>query len=369
MFNEFKLNDKVTLKNKIVMAPMTTCAANEDLTVGDDEAAYYKERAKDLGMVITGCTFFKPNGQGFKDEFYAGDDKFIPSLKKMADAIKSQGAKAVLQIFHAGRMADPSKGELVSASAIKPNYNLFGPMEALKAPRELTSDEVVDLVNGFYETTVRAIKAGFDGVEIHGANTYLIQQFFSPHSNRRNDEWGGNREKRIKFPLEIIKAVNKAKKEYNKEDFIIGYRFSPEELENPGITLEDTLCLVDTLANEDIDYLHISLKKYDDTSIRDKNDKRVIGKLLKEKIAGRKPLIGVGSVYTKKDAEDALSNVGYDLVALGHVIITDSDWVNKVKEGKEIDTVVHSNNLQEQKIPEKMMTMLEASPGWFKIDK
>lgn len=369
MFNEFKLNDKVTLRNKLVMAPMTTCASNDDLTVADDEADYYKVRAKDLGMVITGCTFFKPNGQGFKDEFYAGDDKFIHSLKKMADAIKSQGAKAVLQIFHAGRMADPTKGELVSASAVKPNYNLFGPMESLKAPRELTNEEILDLIDGFYETTRRAIEAGFDGVEIHGANTYLIQQFFSPHSNRRNDQWGGSREKRIKFPLEIVKAVNKAKKDFGKEDFIIGYRFSPEELENPGITLDDTLYLVDTLANEEIDYLHISLSKYNNTSIRDKYDKRIIGKLILEKIGGRKPLIGVGSIYTKEDAKDALENVGYDLIALGHVIITDPDWVNKVKNNEKIETVVHANNLEKQKIPKKMMTMLEASEGWFEIEK
>lgn len=266
-------------------------------------------------------------------------------------------------------MADPTKGELVSASAVKPNYNLFGPMESLKAPRELTNEEILDLINGFYETTRRAIEAGFDGVEIHGANTYLIQQFFSPHSNRRNDEWGGSREKRIKFPLEIVKAVNKAKKDFGKEDFIIGYRFSPEELENPGITLDDTLYLVDTLANEEIDYLHISLSKYNNTSIRDKDDKRIIGKLILEKIGGRKPLIGVGSIYTKEDAKGALENVGYDLIALGHVIITDPDWVNKVKNNEKIETVVHANNLEKQKIPKKMMTMLEASEGWFEIEK
>lgn len=369
MFSEFKLNDKVTLRNKLVMAPMTTCASNDDLTVADDEAAYYKERAKDLGMVITGCTAFKLNGQVFKNEFYSGEDKFIPSIKKIADAIKSQGAKAILQIFHGGRMADPTKGGLVSASAIKPKYNLFGPVEDIKTPRKLTNEEVLEFINGFYETTRRAIEAGFDGVEIHGANTYLVQQFFSPHSNRREDAWGGSREKRIKFPLEIIKAVNKAKKDFGKEDFIIGYRFSPEELENPGITLDDTLYLVDTLANENIDYLHVSLSKYNNTSIRDKNDDRVIGKLLLEKIGGRKPLIGVGSIYTKEDAEDALNNVGYDLIALGHVIITDPQWVKKVKNNEKVETVVHANNLEEQKIPKKMMTMLEASPGWFKIEK
>ncbi|TDX49052.1 NADH-dependent flavin oxidoreductase [Orenia marismortui] len=367
MFNEFKLNDKITLRNKVVMAPMTTWAANDDLTVADDEAAYYGERAKEVGMVITGCTFFQVNGQGFENEFYAGSDEFIPSLKKLADAIKSGGSKAILQIFHAGRMADPSKGELVSSSAIKPTYNLFGPVEDMDTPRELSNEEVWDLVDGFYQTTRRAIEAGFDGVEIHGANTYLVQQFFSPHSNRRDDEWGGNREKRMKFPLEIIEAVNKAKEEYAEEDFIIGYRFSPEELENPGITLDDTLYLVDRLADEDIDYLHVSLQNYNATSMRDKDDQRLVGKLLLDKLNGRKPLIGVGSIYTKEDAEDALNNIGYDLIALGHVIITDPKWVEKVKSGEEVEKALDLDRLEEKKIPQKLANAIQSTPGWFEI--
>lgn len=367
MLKKFRLNDKITLKNKVVVAPMTTWSSNKNLMVSDEEALYYHERSKDTGMVITGCTFFQPNGQAFENQFYAGTDEFIPSLKKMADSIKSGGAKAVLQIFHGGRMADPSKSELVSASAVKPNHSFFGPTDNMPEPRELTNKEVWNIINGFYETTKRAIKAGFEGVEIHGANTYLVQQFFSPHSNRRDDEFGGSIEKRYRFPHEVIKAVNMAKNELADESFIVGYRFSPEEVEEPGITLDDTLFLVDKLSEENIDYIHISLADYNKTSIRDENDKRPVGKLISDKIAGRKPFIGVGSIYSKKDAEDALENYGYDLIALGHVAVTEPQWVTKVVLDEKIETAIDYAKLDDQVIPKIMADTIKGFPGWFEI--
>jgi len=367
MLKEFKLNEKVTLRNRVVVAPMTTWSSNENLTVSDEEAKFLGARSKGAGMVVTGCTFYSEEGQGFENEFYAGSDEFIPSLKKLADAIKTGGAKAVLQIFHAGRMGMPTK-ELVSASAIKPTHSHFGPIEEAPTPRELTNEEVWGLIDGFYHTTRRAIEAGFDGVEIHGANTFLIQQFFSPHSNRRDDEFGGSLEKRMRFPLELVKAANRAKNEFANEEFIIGYRFSPEEMENPGITLEDTLALVDKLSEEDITYLHASLGHYKATSMRDKEDKRLIGKLVSDKIGGRKPFIGVGSIYTKEEAEEAISEIGYDLIAIGHAIVTDKDWVEKIEKGITPNRKIRINHLEEQVIPKKLGNAINAFTGWFEID-
>lgn len=366
MFNEFKLKENVILKNRIVVAPMTTWSGNDDLTISKEELKYYKNRSEDVGMFITACTFFQPNGQGFENQFYAGKDNYINSLKELADAIKFNGAKAILQIFHAGRKADPSKGVLISASAVKPTSTLYGTLESLPIPKEMTEEEINEIIEGFYLTTIRAIKAGFDGIEIHGANTYLLQQFFSPHSNKRSDQWGGSLENRMKLILEVIKSVNKAKKEFGKEEFIIGYRFSPEEIEEPGITLEDTLALIDTLSEQDIDYLHISLKDYNATSSRDENDKRIIGKLISEKINGRKPLIGVGSITTKEKAEDAI-NLCYDLVALGRILLTEPKWVHKIKNNEEIIDYIDLKNPQKQYLPEKMVKKIEAVPGWINL--
>lgn len=366
MFNKFKLRENVILKNRIVVAPMTTWAGNDDLTVSEEELEYYKNRSEDVGMFITACTFFQPNGQGFDNQIYAGTDEYISSLKKLADAVKLNGAKGILQIVHAGRKGDPSKGVLVSASAVKPPSTPYGSLEILPIPKEMTEEEIQEIIEGYYLTTIRAIKAGFDGVEIHGANTYLLQQFFSPHSNRRNDQWGGTLENRMRLALEVIKSVNKAKREFGSEDFVIGYRFSPEEIEEPGITLEDTLVLVDTLAEQDIDYLHISLIDYNATSLRNSDDKRIIGKLISEKINGRKPLIGVGGITTKEKAEDAI-NLCYDLIAMGRILLTEPKWVYKTRNNEEIRDYIDLKNYRNQHLPEKMVKKIEAIPGWIKL--
>jgi len=363
MLNNYKLNNKLILRNRIVMAPMTTYSANDDLTVADDEAAYYAARSQEFGMVITGTSFFQANGQGFSCQFSAADDYFIPSLKKMADAIKSGGAAAILQIFHAGRMADSSLNQPVSASSIPPVYG----SNSKVIPRTLTNLEIFEIIAGFAEATKRAIKAGFDGVEIHGANTYLIQQFFSPHSNKRTDEWGGNLNKRLTFPLAVVASVLKAKEEMEAENFIVGYRFSPEELENPGITLDDTLVLIDKLSATELDYLHISLGRYDATSQRDETDNRVIGKLISDTIAGRKTFIGVGSIKTFQDIDRGLTECGYDLIAIGQPIVMDPQWLSKVQNYIKPIEEIDLDNYKKIPIPKKFRDKIEIAKGWFKV--
>ncbi|WP_460151706.1 oxidoreductase, partial [Priestia megaterium] len=136
-------------------------------------------------LVITGCTHVTPNGIGFTNEFAAYDDTFMPGLRKLAEAAKSGGAPAILQIFHAGNKALPDlipNGEVVSSSAVETEATGFAPSVL---PRELSHEEILDIIHAFAETTRRAIEAGFDGVELHGAHGFLMQNFFSPFFNRR----------------------------------------------------------------------------------------------------------------------------------------------------------------------------------------
>lgn len=173
------------------------------------------------------------------------NDEKIAGLAKIADAIKSKGSKALLQIYHGGRMVDP---KLIGGRTPVGPSAVAAPRDGAATPVALTAEEVEGMIGKFGEAVRRAIQAGFDGVEIHGANTYLIQQFFSPNSNQRDDEWGGSRENRAKFPLAVLDITHKMVRQYADDAFIIGYRFSPEELEVPGIRFEDTLYLLEKLA-------------------------------------------------------------------------------------------------------------------------
>ncbi|MFL6561049.1 MAG: NADH-dependent flavin oxidoreductase, partial [Bacillus sp. (in: firmicutes)] len=233
-------------------------------------------------------------------------------------------------------------------------------------PRELTDQEIEAIIKDFGETTRRAIEAGFDGVEIHGANGYLIQQFFSPHSNRREDRWGGSLEKRLTFPLAVVDEVNKVAAEQTKEPFIVGYRFSPEEAETPGITMAETLVLIDALAKRNLDYLHVSLQDFWSTPRRGVEDTRSRIEIIQERVGDKIPVIGVGSLYTVDDALKAIET-GVPLIALGREIIIDPDWVQKVAEGRgaEIVTKIDKNKQQELVIPDPLWQAIVHTPGWF----
>lgn len=352
----FTFNNGVTFRNRYVMAPMTTYSANPDDTVSDAEITYYRERSYGVGAVITACAYVIPSGKGFPGQISAHSDEYIASLKRIADAIHDGGAKAILQIYHGGRQA---VRELV------PNGDIVSASDTVAADgdvaRALTVAEIEEIVEAFGETTRRAIQAGFDGVEIHGANTYLLQQFFSGFTNKRTDKYGGSVEKRMTFPLEIIESVNRAKARYATDEFIVGYRFSPEEPEEDGITLDDTVQLVDRLADEKLDYLHISLGDFRAEARRYSGEKENRIKILKRVINGRVPFIGVGSIYSPEDAKEAIET-GADLLALGRELLIEPHWVEKVAAGEPV--ITEMDMTRDNVIPEPLMNMMRHHTGW-----
>nr|WP_263326780.1 NADH-dependent flavin oxidoreductase [Neobacillus sp. Marseille-Q6967] len=364
LLESFTFPNGIQLKNKIVMAPMTNFSSNPDGTVTDAEVKYYARRSGGVGMVITACTYVTANGKGFHGEFGADSDEMIPSLRKLATSIKEQGAKAILQIFHGGRQVPPQlapNGDVVSASAIPAEG------EGKPVPRELSDEEIQMIIRAFGEVTRRAIEAGYDGVEIHGANGYLIQQFFSPHSNRREDRWGGSVEKRLTFPLAIVDEVKRVVSENTNDPFIVGYRFSPEEPETPGITMADTLVLIDKLAEKNLDYLHVSLNDFWALPRRGVDDTRSRMEIIQERVGAKVPVIGVGSLYTPDNVLNAFEKSGIPLIALGREIIIDPDWVQKVAEGREseIVTKIDKSKQEELVVPDPLWQAIIHSPGWF----
>lgn len=324
-YEPYKFKNGVIMRNHFALAPMTTYSSNDDLTLSDEEENYYHLRSKNIGMVITAAAAVSKNAQAFDHQISVRDERYYESMKRLRKAIKRGGALAILQIHHGGRMNVPDmypNQDIVAPSSVKAER------EYAVMPRAMKTSEVYDTIDDFVNASKLAMKAGFDGVEIHGANTYLLQQFFSPHSNQRDDEFGGDLQKRMTFPRKIVEGILAAKKEMNKPKFIVGYRFSPEEVEQPGITINDTIQFVDVLADYPIDYLHVSLGKYNQTPMRDKADQEEMATKLLRMIDKRIPLMGVGGISTKEDVEDA-ANLGYDLLSVGMVALADPDVILK----------------------------------------
>ncbi len=326
----YTFKNGLTLKNRLIMAPMTTQMSFFDGVITEDEKRYYQMRSKDLGAVITAAANVSDNGKGWDGELGISDDKHIERLSELASSIQVNGTKAFVQLYHGGRMTHASvlKGKQpVAPSAVKalrPDAEL---------PRALDEEGILQIIKDFKEATLRAIKAGFDGVEIHGANTYLIQQFFSPHSNRRTDQWGGSLEKRFRFIDLLVDEVTSVAREKANDHFVVGYRFSPEEKETPGIRFDDTLFLVEQLSRKPLDYLHVSLRKWSEISAHEDYQEKPMIAYLNEQINERLAFMVVGDIRNGIDAEDALTNS--DLAAIGRVLLADPNWASKVLNDKE----------------------------------
>lgn len=371
LFQPFAFANGLTLRNRVVMAPMTTWSANDDATLSDQELSWYRARAKGVGLVLTGCTHVQKSGIGFTDEFAAYDDCFLPSLCKLADAAKSGDAPAVLQLFHAGNKAVPSlipHGDLVSASAVAAPKGPFN--DGKLAARALSHEEILAVIGDFGEATRRAIEAGFDGVELHGAHGFLIQNFLSPRSNQRNDAWGGSLENRMRFPLEVVREVRRLVDAHAKRPFLLGYRISPEESGEGALRIGDALALVDALIEEGrIDYLHASLYRLLADRPQDDANGRTTAERFIERVAGRVPLIAAGEVRTPDEARRAIA-LGLPLVAVGRGLAMNPAWVERARAGRddEIDTALDlSGEPGERQVPDKLWAVIRATPGWFPV--
>jgi len=369
LFESFALTPDIELRNRIIMAPMTTWSANPDGTVSEQELNYIRQRVNGIGLVITGCTHVQENGIGFTNEFAAFDDRFIPSLKKLAQAAKSGGAPAILQIFHAGNKAIPDlipNADVISASALKTPTSSF--VDSQMMSRALSHDEVLEVIHAFGETTRRAIEAGFDGVELHGAHGFLIQNFFSPLFNQRQDEWGGSLEKRMHFPLEIVKEVKRVIKKYAKRPFALGYRISVEEYDENGLRISDSLQLIDCLIDSGIDYLHVSLTDILNSKPVDSVDEKLTIQSIIEQVNYRIPLISAGKIRTPHQALQALT-LGLPLVAIGKALVMNPDWVELTAnyQADQISTELELEKDAELHIPDHLWHEIKIRKGWFPI--
>lgn len=209
LFENVKLNNTISLNNRILMAPLTRCMAGDDLVPTDDMVKYYAKRAK-AGLIISEATIIRPDGQGYPNTPGLFTQAQITGWKKVTDAVHAEGGKMFAQLWHVGRVAHPYffDGEVLAPSAIGIEGTVPRMRElTYQTPKAVTQEEIAQLVADYAQAAANAIEAGFDGVEIHGANGYLIDQFLHHAANQRIDEYGQTPENMSRFALEVTDAV------------------------------------------------------------------------------------------------------------------------------------------------------------------
>ncbi|MHB1190323.1 MAG: oxidoreductase, partial [Armatimonadota bacterium] len=224
---------RMQLKNRTVMAPMVRNYADENGMVTDKYAAHIASIAPGgVGMMILEASFVRQDGKGFVRQLGIHTEETVPGLARLAEIAHEHGAMIGPQIFHAGRQTSSAiSGMQPVAPSPIPDLTIG------EIPRELTVDEIRQIANDFGQAARRAKKAGFDFVELHGAHGYLITEFLSPFSNKREDEYGGDEERRMRFALEVVQAV----RSQVGPDFPVTMRLSGEEMVPGGLTLDDTV--------------------------------------------------------------------------------------------------------------------------------
>lgn len=313
------------LNNRLVMPPMATAKAESDGKVSQDILDYYKEKSEGghISLIIIEHSFITPEGKASKNQISVSDDNMIEGLRKLADVIHQNGSKAIMQLNHAGSAAEK---EVIGTMPVGPSA-VINPRKG-NIPRELTNKEIEDIIQAFYDAARRTKEAGFDGVEIHSAHGYLLNQFFSPLTNKRQDEYGGSIHNRIRIHLKVIEAVRKAV----GDDFPVLLRLGASDYMDGGSTIEDSKIAAKEFEKAGIDILDISggFCGYVVPGCTEQGYFAQLSESAKKVISI--PVILTGGITEAKAAEQLLADGKADLIGVGRAIFKDSTWAQRAVE-------------------------------------
>ncbi|MGO2478386.1 MAG: alkene reductase [Pseudoalteromonas sp.] len=327
----FKLNNSIELQNRVLMAPLTRCMADDNLVPTQAMVEYYARRA-DAGLIISEATIIRPDAQGYPNVPGLFSDEQVQGWKKVTDAVHANGGKMFAQLWHVGRVAHPHffDGEVLAPSAIGIEGSVPRMRElTYQTPKAATTEDIKGLVADYVKAAENAIEAGFDGIEIHGANGYLLDQFLHFASNQRDDEYGQTPENMSRFPLEVVDAVIAA---IGAEK--TGLRLSPGAYFNMDEDNRDKAVfdyLLSELNTRELAYIHGGI--FDDSMRFESLENQTISEYLRTNYTGT--LVGVGS-YDFDSAKQAISNNKFDLIAIGRAFIANPDYIEKLKQGQEL---------------------------------
>lgn len=342
VLNSYQLGD-YKINNKIIMAPMTRCRAINNVP-NELVAEYYAQRAS-AGLIVTEGTSPSPNGLGYPRIPGAYSDEQIKGWKLVAEAVHAKNGKIFVQLMHTGRISAqinmPEGATILGPSAVKAAGQIFSDTGMFDhgEPKEMTKEDIVEAQEEYINAADRLVnEAGIDGVELHAANGYLLNQFLNPKSNQRTDDYGGTSENRIRFVVETAQKVVE-KIGANK----VGIRISPfgvyNDLQGEYDELEDTFNkLVSALKQIGLVYVHIVSQEdtFSETTEKTKREK-TLRKTIKDNFGGT--VIAGGNVDSIGTAENFLKE-GFDLVYVGRPIISNPDFVNRLENNQELTAAI-----------------------------
>lgn len=311
-----------TIRNRTVLAALTNKQSHDDGTLSTEERHWLTMRSRGgFGIVTTAAANVSETGRGWDGELGVWSDLHLPGLTQLADDLTKNGALSLAQLFHGGMRA-PMR--LTGVQPVSASENTDSSMKGVVS-RELHADEIESIITDFGEAAERCEKAGFCGVELHGAHSYLISQFLGPSTNRRMDEWGGDLRGRARFLERIIKTV----RDRTSEKFIVGVRISPT-ISDLGITLEESLQVAKWCVEWGLDFLHVSCWDIYQMKQSIKGKEQTQTKWFSEQLNGKIPIITTGKIWTNEDVEFAM-NEGADLVGVGLAGIAHADWPRQLE--------------------------------------
>lgn len=317
--------ENLTLSNRLVMPPLATSKAEADGKVSNEILEYYDEKSKGgyISLIVIEHSFVNQQGKASNKQLSVADNSVVEGLKKLSDTIHKNGSKAVMQINHAG---SSTNSEITRLDVVGPSAVLNPRSNSM--PLELTDDGIKQVIQSFKDAAVRVKEAGFDGVEIHSAHGYLLSQFFSPLTNKREDQYGGNVYNRIRIHLEIIKAIRAAV----GDEFLILLRLGASDYIEGGTTIEDSIIAAKEFEKASVGILDISggLNGFIIPGFVGRSYYESVTKAIKEVVSI--PVILTGGITEAEVAEELLAEDKADLIGVGRAILSDSSWAKKAIE-------------------------------------
>ena len=318
----YTFRNGVTMPNRVALAPMTNGQSQPDGSLGEDELVWLARRADGgFGMIATCAAHVAQDGKAWAGELGIDEDSRLPGLTRLAERLRVRGGLGVVQLFHGGLRASRKHSGAAPWSASA--HQESGP--SYETPRPATEEDLARVIEQFGEAAARAERAGFQGVEVHGAHGYLPSQFLSTVMNQRGDRWGGELANRARLMRELTRSV-RAKV---SPGFLVGVRLSLEDFAfAKGLDLDESLQVAQWIAEDGADFLHASL--WDVHANTKKRPEAHPLELLRAALPAEVAILAAGTIWSVEDAERAMAR-GADVVSLGRAAVLNPDWPDEAR--------------------------------------